>query len=281
MHSLRPDAAAAEASGAGQPRIAPAMTASSISTSAPVTIKRLVRVVMDPTVARNAIVTVMGELRLTAIGVEALGTLFSGSPAIEEHLRGVAAAAYPPEVTPRRRGLLGKVGPITVVPDGAPIVKPGVPTNQDLHDVTHGRFVKADRLTAAWTLVRLWLDACGWPSLALDLDEAHMNDLDFELATGGVETRYALRRLLNDKLSLPLRTAPGQVTGYVDFDHARALRDAWRPALDTLSPHNRAVALHVVGWLGGLESWASYARPAGQPLPDLIASYTQPTASQA
>ena len=37
----------------------------------------------------------------------------------------------------------------------------------------------------------------------------------------------------------------------------------------------------VVGWLGGLESWASYARQAGQPLPDLIASYTQPTASQA
>ena len=218
----------------------------------------------------------MGELRLTAIGVGELKALFSGSPEIEEHLRTVAAQAFPPPQAPVKKGrLLGKVGPLVQPPPDAPVIRPGVPTNQDLHDLTRGRFVKADRLTAAWALVRLWLDACGWPTLVLAIDEPAMNELDFELATGGVETRYALRRLLNDKLALPLRNAPGQVTGFVPYEHAVALRETWRPAVPTLSPRNVATAQHIVGWLGGLEGWAAYACQVGHPLPDLIASFTQ------
>lgn len=217
----------------------------------------------------------MGELRLTAIGLRELQALFGGSPAIEEHLRAVAAQAWPPPPAAAKGRLLGRVGPLTKVPADAPVVRPGVPTLADVHDLARGRFIKPDRLTAAWALVRAWLDACGWPTLVLALDEPAINDLDFELATGGVETRYALRRLLNDRLALPLRPAPGQVTGYVPFEHARALRDAWRPALPTLSPHNTATAQHIVGWLGGLESWADYAHRSGLRAPDLIASFTQ------
>lgn len=217
----------------------------------------------------------MGELRLTAIGIGELRSLFAGSPAIEEHLRAVAAHAWPPEQPAARKSLLGKAGPLTRVPADAPVVRPGVPTGADIHDLVCGRFIRPDRLTAAWALVRVWLDACGWPTLSLGLDEPAINDLDFELATGGVETRFALRRLLNDKLALPLRHAPGQVTGFVPFEHARALREAWRPALPTLSPHNATTAQHVVGWLGGLESWAEHARRTGLRAPDLIASFTQ------
>lgn len=218
----------------------------------------------------------MGELRLTAIGVEELRALFSGSPAIEEHLRGVAAQAFPPPAQPVRTSMLGRVGPVTKLPPpGAPVVKPDVPTAQDLRDLTRGRFVKAERLGAAWALVRLWLDACGWPSVAIAIDEPAINDLDFELATGGVETRYALRRLLNDKLALPLRTEPGQATGYVPYADAVAMREAWRPAIGTLSPHNADLARYLVTWLGGLEGWADYAKRAHQPFPDLIASFTQ------
>lgn len=217
----------------------------------------------------------MGELRLTSIGVADLATLFSGSPAVEEHLRGVAAAIWPPPppVAPGR--LLGRVGPLTRVPPDAPVVAAGVPTAQDLRDLTRGRFIKAERLTAAWALVRAWLDACGWPTLVLDIDEATMNELDFELATGGVETRFALRRLLNDRLALPLRTAPGQVTGCVPFQHADALRHAWRPAIPTLSPHTSPYAHRVVGWLSGLPAWAEFARQSGRPEPDLVASFQQ------
>lgn len=218
---------------------------------------------------------VMGELRLTAIGIGELRALFAGSPAIEEHLRSVAAQAWPPAPPPTRAPLLGKIGPLTRLPPDAPVTRPDVPNAADLRDVAHGRFVKPDRLAAAWALVRVWLDACGWPSLALTLDERAINDLDFELSTGGVETRFALRRLLNDKLSLPLRNASGQVTGYVPFEQALALREAWRPALPTLSAHNVATAQHIVGWLGGLESWADYARRAGMRPPDLVASFTQ------
>ncbi len=216
----------------------------------------------------------MGELRLTAIAIDDLRALFQGSPAIEEHLRGVAAQAFPPDVPTPTASRLGKVGPLTRVPPDAPVVRPGVPTNDDLHKVTHGRFVTPDRLSAAWALVRLWLDACGWPTLVVAIDEPAMNDLDFELATGGVETRYALRRLLNDKLALPLRNAPGQVTGFTGYEAAVAMRDAWRPAIKTLSPHNAAVAEYIAAWMGGLESWADYARQHQRPLPDLVASFT-------
>jgi len=216
----------------------------------------------------------MGDLRLTAIGIGELRTLFAGRPDVEAHLRAVAARAFPPPEPPARGGLLGKIGPLTRVPVDAPVVAPGVPTGQDVHDVATGRFVRPERLTAAWALVRLWLDACGWPTLSIGIDEPAIDDLDFELATGGVETRYGLRRLLNGRLGVPLRDAPGQVTGYLPFAEARALREAWRPAIPTLSPANAATAGHLVGWLGGLEGWAVYARAARHPLPDLVASFT-------
>lgn len=217
----------------------------------------------------------MGELRLTVIGMGELRTLFSHDAAVEEHLRSVAAQAFPAETTPKQKGLLGKLGPVTRLPGEAPIVKPGVPTGQDVTDLTHGRFIKADRLGAAWALVRVWLDATGWPTLAIGIDEASINDLDFELATGGVPTEFGLRRLLNGHLGLPLRDAPGQVTGYVGFEHARTMRETWRPALPTLSPANGQTAQHIVGWLGGLEQWAEFARQQGRPAPDLVCSFTQ------
>lgn len=216
----------------------------------------------------------MGELRVTAIGVDELRTLFSGNPAIEDHLRAVAAQAFPAPAPVAPGRLLGKVGPVLRIQPDAPVVRPDVPTGADLHDLTRGRFIKADRLTAAWALVRLWLDACGWPTFVLGIDEPAMNELDFELATGGVPTRYALRRLLNDKLALPLRNAPGQVTGYVGFDQGLAMREAWQAAVPTLSPHNATTAHRLVSWLGNLEGWADFARRNGHPLPDLVASFT-------
>ncbi len=216
----------------------------------------------------------MGELRLTAIGIDELRDVFSGSPNVGPYLRMLAAQAFPPEPVPQRRGLLSKVGPLTRVPPDAPVVRPGVPNGVDLGNVLQGRFVTPDRLSAAWVLVRLWLGAVGWSTLAVPLDEPLMNELDFELAAGGVETRFALRHLLNDRLFVPLRNAPGQVNGYVRFEHAAAMRDAWRPAVPTLSPHTGALASHLVGWMDGLGAWAQAARHSGRPAPDLVASFT-------
>lgn len=215
----------------------------------------------------------MGELRLSAVGIDELRDLFSGSPAVEPYLRALAAQAFPPEPVPARRGLLGKVGPLTRVPPDAPVIRPGVPTGIDLANVVRGRFVTPDRLDAAWALVRLWLDNVGWSTLVIPLDEQLMSELDFELATGGVETRFALRGLLNERLAIPLRNAPGQVTGCVRFEHAAAMRDAWAPAVRTLSPHTAPIAQWVVGWLGGLDAWANAARQVGRPLPDVVASF--------
>lgn len=214
----------------------------------------------------------MSELRLTSIALDDLRSLFSGSPAIEAHLEAVAAAAFPTP-TVGKRSLLDKVGPLTKVPANAPVLHPERPTRADVHDVTRGRFVPPERLPAAWTLVRAWVDACGWPTCTLTVTAASINDLDFELATGGVPTRYALRALLNDKLALPLRNGPGQATGYVSYDHARAMREAWAPAIPTLSPHHAQTAQYLVGWLGGLEGWAAFSATQGRPRPDLVALF--------
>ena len=52
------------------------------------------------------------------------------------------------------------------------------------------------------------------------------------------------------------------------------MREAWRAAVPTLSPHNATTAYRLVSWLGHLEGWADFARRNGHPLPDLVASFT-------
>jgi hypothetical protein len=216
----------------------------------------------------------MGDLRLNAISIDEVRDLFSASPAAAEHLRVLAAAAFPPPEPPQKASMLDKIGPLMGRPSKAPVIRPGIPCGLDLDDLVHGRHVAPERLPAAWALMRLWLDAASWSALALRLDETTINDLDFELASGGVEARFALRRLLNGGLTLPLRDAPGQVTGYARFDHARAMRDAWRPTLAWLSPGHAQTAGTIVAWLDGLEYWARNAHQAGRGVPDVIASFT-------
>lgn len=217
----------------------------------------------------------MGELRLTSVAAADLAGLFAGSPQIESVLQQAREQRFGAPITTPQRGLLAKAGPLTRVPAGAPIVRPDVPTAADVHDLTRGRFVRPDRLSAAWALVHLYLEVTGWPTFALDVPLSTLDELDFELATGGVPTTLSLRALLNGRLELPLRPRPGQLTGLVDADRARALRDAWRPAVATLSPHHAAVAGQIVGWLGQLESWEDFATHRGLRRPDLAVFYDE------
>lgn len=215
----------------------------------------------------------MGEVRLHAIGIDEVRELFSGSPDAAARLTDLALAAFPAPARTPTVGLLGKLGPLVRRPPDAPIVLPGVPTARDLAALLAGRDLPPDRLAAGWALVRLWLDDRGWGHLAFTLAEAELDDLDFALSAGGVDARFALRKLFNDQVALPVKALPGQVTGYVRYAHARGMADAWRPALGGLPGPVAGVAGEVVAWLDRFEAWAHEARDAGRPAPDLVAAW--------
>lgn len=215
----------------------------------------------------------MGEVTLHAIGIDEVRDLFSGQPDAVARLQSLASAAFPPATTPGAVGLLSKLGPLVRRPPGAPIARPGVPTASDLDALVHGRDVGFDRLSVAWALVRLWWDDRAWGRLALTLGEWELDDLDFALSAAGVEPHLGFRKLFNDQLAIPVKALPGQVTGYVRHRHARAMADAWRPALPGLTGDAAATASAVVDWLDGLADWTQRARDVDRPAPDVIASW--------
>lgn len=214
----------------------------------------------------------MSDLTLHAIGIDELRDLFSGSPERAAVLRELATAAF---VTPPRPrvGLLDKLGPFTGRPVGAPVVRPGVPTAHDLADVLAGRDVAPDRLPAAWRLVELWLDHEAWGRLRVPVDQAGLDDLDFELGSLGVPPSASVAALFRGSLALPLKNQPGQASGYLRYARALAVRDAWRPVLGDLSPGHARTAQQVVTWLGGLEEWGRLAAASGRPAPDVVSSW--------
>lgn len=215
----------------------------------------------------------MGEARLHAIGIDEVRDLFSGAPDAAAHLAHLAATAFPPEVTARPVGLLGKLGPLLRRPPGAPVVRPGVPTARDLDDLVHGRDLGPDRLSAGWALVRLWLDDRAWGQTVATLAEGDIDELDFALSSAGVPARLAFRQVFNDRLAIPVKALPGQATGYVRHGHALAMAEAWRPVLATLPNVLAGPARDLVDWLDGFAAWADDARTAGRPAPDLVATW--------
>ncbi len=214
----------------------------------------------------------MGEVRFNAIGIDEVRDLFSSADAAAR-LRSLASLAFPPPPAPKA-SLLSKLGPMMRRPLVAPVIVPGVPTGRDLDDLVAGRDIPLERLPEAWTLVRLWVDDSSWSTWTSPLDEATLDALDFAGATQGVESRFALRKLFNDALRLPVKALPGQVTGYVRHTQANAMAAAWADALPGLPESVRPLAEDVVGWLGQLPTWADAAARAGRPAPDLVATYT-------
>lgn len=213
----------------------------------------------------------MAELRLSLINISEFRELQTGSPEIENYLMHLVQAAYPlPE--PRPRKILGFI-PAKPKLIARP-VDPAAPTQTDARNLARGKFIAPDRLDAAWTLTRSWLDSVAWANWCVSITEAQINEIDFELASWGVETHFALRRLLNNRLSIPLRNPQGQVSGYVKYDQAVGLRQAWGPALSSLSPGNRNFAAGLCQWLGSLEQYAANARQRGRKAPDLLAWYS-------
>ena len=215
----------------------------------------------------------MADMRLSAIAIDDLRDLFSGNADAGQRLRQLASAAFPPAPPAPRRGVLHKLGgPLLRRAADAPVVRPGVPTGNDLNDLLAGRDVLGDRLSAVWTLVQLWLADRAWGQLDLAITEDRLNDLDFELATRGVPAEFALRKVFNGRLSVPVKALPGQVTGYVRTVHARQMALSWEPVVATLSSGNAETARQIVDWLGGFERWTDLAVDGGRRPPDLVST---------
>ena len=175
---------------------------------------------------------------------------------------------------------------------GAPVVRPGVPTGRDLHDVTHGREVPPDRREAAWALVDAFVAATARDSLAFEADDRTIDDLDFEMAAAGLPSRYGLRQLFKGDTALPIKLLPGMADGYVRNRVAVAMASAWGEAVGQLEgehalARSQRAALHhqlhpafvqrlarrVAGWLGVFTNGAPDADEAGRPAPDLVVWY--------
>ena len=156
----------------------------------------------------------MGTVSLHAIGIDELRDAFSGTQPAVDRLRALAREVWPPESIPARRGgLLAKLGPFSRHAVGAPVVRPGVPTAQDVDDVAQGRDVPPDRREAAWALVDAFVDATAWGVLRFDSDDRTIDDLDFALASAGLPSRFGLRQLFNSATRLPIKWLPGMAGG--------------------------------------------------------------------
>lgn len=213
----------------------------------------------------------MGTLRLQAISIDELRDLFSGSAEAETRLRGVAMVAFPPP--PQPAGLMSKIGPLLRRPPGAPVIRPGVPTETDLANLLAGRYIAPDRLTAAWALVHAYLAAQSFGTLELSLDDRLVDSLEFDLARAGMPAAYGLRRMFTEPWGITLHPVPGEASGFVRNAHIAAWADAWNVALPEVSDEHRETAERVAAWLGSFEGWTKTAMASGRLAPDAIATF--------
>lgn len=210
----------------------------------------------------------MGTVRLFAIAIDEVRDIFGADPSMAARLRKIAADQFAP-APPTPSGRLGKLGPLFRRAPDAPVIRPGVPSGSDVETLLSGGYVAPGRLTAAWLLLEVWLGDLAWGSLGRDVDEAKVNDFDFDLARAGVPTRYGLRSLLSTNLGVTLLAPPGLSAGWVSGPQVSAMTAAWRQALPELKDH-RDSATTLLDWLDQFEAWTAAAASAGREAPDLI-----------
>lgn len=213
----------------------------------------------------------MSTLILHAVGIDEVRDVFAGEERVAAALRSWAAEAFPPPPPAERSGLLDRLGPMTRRHPHPAIVRPGVPTTQDLDDVVHGRHVPAERLDAAWALIDIWLEHMAWSSMQIDLAGTTLDAVDFAGTLAGVPADDGLRRLLNHQLALPVHERPGQASGFVRGPHAQAMARAWGTALPHLDPPVSDLVAPLASWLARFPAWADAAHQEQRPSPDLVA----------
>jgi hypothetical protein len=213
----------------------------------------------------------MGELRLYAIGLEEVRSMFGASPAVADHLRGVAQRAFAPPAGDERHGLLSKLGPIFRRVPATPVISPTQPEPQDVETLLAGAYIPPDRMGATWRLLETLVQGTAWGSTRMSLTESGLDDLDFALARGGVSAAVGLRHLLNTKTSLSLIPVQGLTVGWHRHDKALAMNEAYRSAIPQIkTDEQREMIMSLTTWLDGFVPWSQVASSLGRPIPDLL-----------
>lgn len=215
--------------------------------------------------------SLVGEIRLYAIGLGEVRAMFGAAPPVAEHLRGVAQRAFAPPVEAGRTGLFGKLGPIFRKVPATPVISPTQPEPQDVEVLLAGAYVPPDRMGATWRLLETLVQGTAWGSTRMRLTEPELGDLDFALARGGVLSAVGLRHLLNSTTGLTLIPVQGLTVGWHPHAKALAMNEAYRSALPQIkTDEQREMISALTVWLDGFVPWAQVAASLGRPVPDLI-----------
>jgi len=213
----------------------------------------------------------MGELRLYAVGIEEVRSMFGASPQVAEHLREVARRAFAPPAEVGRGGLLSKLGPIFKRVPGTPVISPTQPEPHDVEVLLAGAYVPPERAGATWRLLETLVQGIAWGSTRMSLTPQSLDDLDFALARGGVPASVGLRHLLNSTMSLNLVPVQGLTVGWHPHHKALAMAAAYRSAIqDIKTEEQREMINALTSWLDGFVPWAQVAASLGRPVPDLV-----------
>ncbi len=215
-------------------------------------------------------VSVMGELRLYAIGIDEVRAMFGASGPDADRLRQIAHDALATTTPERHGGLITKLGPIFKRPPAAQVVSPTQPTPHDVEVLLTGAYVPPERTGATWRVLEILVQGCAWGSTSMSLTPQSLDDLDFALARGGVSAAVGIRHLLSSTTSVNLLPVQGLTVGWHPHHKALAMADAYRTALPQVRQDQQEVVAALVAWMDGFPQWAGIAGSQGRPVPDLI-----------
>ena len=214
----------------------------------------------------------MGEVRLYAIGIEEMRSIFGSAADQAAHLREVAAQALAPAPVEARPGLLSKLGPIFRRPPATQVISPTQPEPADVEMLLNGAYVPPERTGAVWRLLEIFVANMAWGSTRMSLTVQSLDDLDFALARGGVSSSVGLRHLLDTTASLPLVPVQGLTVGWHRYETALAMAGAYRSAMPQIpTAEQQEMTSALADWLDGFVPWAQVSASLGRPVPDLVA----------
>ena len=214
----------------------------------------------------------MGELRLYAIGLDEVRSVFGAPQERAGQLRALAERAFTPAPTESRTGLLSKLGPIFRRPPAAQVISPTQPEPADVELLLNGAYVPPERAGAAWRLLEIFVASMAWGSTRMSLTAQSLDDLDFALARGGVSSSVGLRHLLDTTASLPLVPVHGLTVGWHRYETALAMAGAYRSAMPQIpTPEQQEMTAALATWLDSFVPWAQVSASLNRPVPDLVA----------
>jgi hypothetical protein len=214
----------------------------------------------------------MGELRLYAIGIEEVRSMFGAPPEQARTLTEIANRAYAPgPAESRPKGLLSRLGPLFKRVPAAPVVSATQPEPRDVEVLLAGAYVPHERTGATWRVLETLVQGVAWGSTKMALSSQGLDDLDFALARGGVSASVGLRHLLSSPTSVTLLPVKGLTVGWSPYAKALAMADAYRSAMGEIKTgEQQELIAALVTWLDGFIPWGNLAPQLGRPTPDLV-----------